>query len=103
MKTTFMVTILLGLTVGGVALADSVVTVQLPPDAKQFGPGPGQALAQANCTVCHAADYVYTQPPLTKNQWNAEVLKMRTAYGAAIPDDAVDPLVAYLVGQNGKQ
>jgi hypothetical protein len=52
--------------------------------------------------VCHAADYVYMQPPLTKSQWTAEVMKMKTAYGAAIPDDAVDPLVTYLVGQNGK-
>jgi len=90
------------LAVIGVALADDIVSIQLPPDAKQFGPGPGQALAQANCTVCHAADYVYMQPPLTKAQWTAEVTKMKTAYGATIPDDAVDPLIAYLVGQNGK-
>jgi mono/diheme cytochrome c family protein len=94
--------LLVSLIVTGVALADETVTIVLPPDAQQFRPGPGQALAQANCIACHAADYVYVQPPLTRSQWNAEVLKMRTAYGAKIPDDAVDPLVAYLVSQNGK-
>lgn len=86
-----------------VALADSKVAITLPPDAMKFGPGQGQALALANCTVCHAADYVYMQPPLNKAQWTAEVLKMKTAYHANIPDETVDPLVAYLLAQNGRQ
>jgi mono/diheme cytochrome c family protein len=80
-----------------------VVSITLPPDARQFGAGPGQSLAVSNCTFCHAADYVYTQPPLTQAQWTAEVVKMKVAFGATIPDDVVGPLVAYLVQQNGKQ
>ena len=80
----------------------AAVAITLPPDARSFGPGPGQSVAQANCTICHAADYVYTQPPLTSDQWRAEVLKMQKAYGATIDPTAVDALVQYLVGQNGK-
>ena len=80
----------------------SATTITLPPDVRQFGPGPGQSLAQANCTICHAADYVYIQPPLTDVQWRAEVVKMKSVYGAPFNDGDVDALVAYLVGQNGK-
>jgi mono/diheme cytochrome c family protein len=83
--------------------AGAAVTITLPPDARSFGPGPGQSIAQANCTICHAADYVYTQPPLTADQWRAEVMKMQKAYGASIDPSAVDALVQYLVGQNGKR
>lgn len=79
------------------------VSITLPPDARQFGPGPGQSVAQANCTICHAADYVYMQPPLTDVQWRAEVVKMKSVYGAPLNDSAVDTLVTYLVSQNGKQ
>jgi len=78
------------------------VSITLPPDARQFGPGPGQSVAQANCTICHAADYVYMQPPLTDVQWRAEVVKMKSVYGAPLNDSAVDTLVTYLVRQNGK-
>ena len=79
------------------------VSIALPPDAHSFGPGVGQSVAQANCTICHAADYVYMQPPLTEVQWRAEVMKMKTAFGAPLNDGDVETLVAYLVGQNGKK
>lgn len=79
------------------------VTIALPSDIRSFGSGPGQSVAQANCTICHAADYVYMQPPLSAAQWRAEVTKMKTAYGAPIDDSSVETLVAYLVAQNGKQ
>jgi mono/diheme cytochrome c family protein len=86
------------------ASSDSApVSITLPPDAQSFGPGAGQSVAQANCTICHAADYVYMQPPLTDGQWRAEVVKMKTAYGAPLNDANVDILVAYLVAQNGKK
>lgn len=88
---------------GASAAGNAPVSVKLPPDAQSFGPGPGQSVAQANCTICHAADYVYMQPALTDVQWRAEVLKMKTAYGAPVNDSDVDTLVAYLVSQNGKK
>jgi mono/diheme cytochrome c family protein len=83
--------------------AGATIAITLPPDARSFGPGPGQSIAQANCTICHAADYVYTQPPLTADQWRAEVTKMQKVYGAPIDATVVDALVQYLVAQNGKQ
>jgi mono/diheme cytochrome c family protein len=91
-------------TIAGASGANSSpLSITMPPDARTFGPGAGQSVAQANCTICHAADYVYTQPPLTDVQWRAEVMKMKTAFGAPINDADVETLVAYLVGQNGKK
>ena len=78
------------------------VTITLPPPNNTFKPGPNVALAQAKCVICHSADYVYTQPPLTKKQWTAEVTKMQKTYGAPLSDDDVAPLVEYLMSQNGK-
>ena len=79
-----------------------VVTITLPPPNREFRPGPNVALAQTKCVICHSADYVYMQPPLTKKQWTAEVTKMQKAYGAPLTDDDVAPLVEYLMSQNGK-
>ncbi len=78
-------------------------TISLPGDAGMtFKPGTGSNLAQAHCLTCHSSAYVSTQPVLTKAQWAGEVNKMRTAYGAPIPDDAVPGLVDYLTAQYGK-
>ena len=44
---------------------------------------------------------VLRQPPLTKDQWRAEIVKMRTAFGALIPEDQIDALTEYLVRING--
>jgi mono/diheme cytochrome c family protein len=51
MKSVLITAALIGVVLAGIALADSAVTIKLPPDAKQFGPGAGQSLAQAKCTV----------------------------------------------------
>jgi sulfite dehydrogenase (cytochrome) subunit B len=89
-----------------VTFADSnpsgAVTITLPAPNNAFKPGPNVALAQSKCVICHSADYVYTQPPLTKKQWTAEVTKMQKTYGAPISDDDVGLLVDYLMSQNGK-
>lgn len=79
-----------------------VSTVDLPPDKVEFRPGPGVDTARANCITCHSAQYIYTQPPLSREQWRAEVAKMRSAYGAPIPADADNTIADYLFGQNGK-
>jgi hypothetical protein len=42
------------------------------------------------------------QPPLTKEQWRSEILKMRSAYGALLPLDQVDALSEYLQRINGR-
>jgi mono/diheme cytochrome c family protein len=82
--------------------ASSTVTITLPSDNVQFKPGPGVDLATANCATCHSAAYIYTQPPLNRKQWTAEVVKMQKAYGAPINDTDITPIVDYLLTQNGR-
>lgn len=82
--------------------AASTVSITLPPDNVQFKPGPGADLATANCRTCHSAAYVYTQPPLNRKQWTAEVVKMQKFYGAPIADSDISAIVDYLLTQNGR-
>lgn len=82
--------------------ADSNGTITLPPPNNTFKDGPNVALAQTKCLICHSADYIYIQPPLTSKQWTAEVTKMQKTYGAPIADADIAPLVDYLMSQNGK-
>jgi cytochrome c5 len=78
-------------------------SVALPGDAgTAFKDGPGVANAQRYCLTCHSSAYVSMQPPFTNAQWTAEVTKMRAAYGAQIPDDAVKPIADYLTAVYGK-
>jgi len=68
-----------------------------PAETSRLLDGPGLAMAQTHCLACHSADYVTTQPRgMPKAFWAAEVAKMRTAYGAQIPDDAAQAIVDYL-------
>ena len=46
--------------VGG--LQAKPVTLKLPEETAQFKPGPNLDVVQANCTACHSADYIQTQP-----------------------------------------
>jgi mono/diheme cytochrome c family protein len=103
------ITLALGLGAAGVlalrapaATGPRVVTVTFPATTINFKPGPNLAAAQANCLICHGADYVYNQPPLSKAQWTAEVTKMRNAYKAPVVDGDVERIVEYLMSQNGK-
>jgi len=80
--------------------ASRVVTVQLPAQGTAFRDAPGVEVARANCLNCHSAEYVTTQPALSKAGWTAEVNKMKGVYGAPIQPGDVDTLVAYLVAQN---
>jgi mono/diheme cytochrome c family protein len=64
--------------------------------------GPGLAKVQTHCLACHSADYVNTQPRgMPEAFWTAEVAKMRTAYGARIPDEDVKDVVTYLTATYG--
>jgi len=84
------------------ATKPGVVSVTFPAATVQFKPGPNLAAAQANCLVCHGADYIYNQPPLTKAGWTGSVNKMRNVFKATIADGDVDKIVEYLMSQNGK-
>src|SRR5574340_6014 len=82
--------------------ADTAVSIDLPQETAQLKPGPGLAAARDNCMICHSVDYIYMQPPLTKEQWHAEVVKMKKVMGAPIADGDIDSIVQYLMSQNGK-
>ncbi|WP_028990190.1 cytochrome c [Thermithiobacillus tepidarius DSM 3134] len=102
---TLLAAVLGALLLGGAALAvehRTVVSIDLPKDYSHYRSGPHEDLARTYCLMCHAADYVYTQPPLTRTQWEAEVTKMKKAYGCPIPDGQIQALADYLVSQNGK-
>jgi len=65
----------------------------------QLPAGPGKELADAACMTCHSADLI-AQQRLTEKQWVAEITKM-TGWGADVPADKRDELIAYLVKNFG--
>jgi len=81
----------------------AIVRVALPENDEPFPPGIGADLAGSQCLICHSAGMVLTQPPLKKDEWRAEIMKMRSAYGAPIPEDQVDGLSEYLNKISGRQ
>ena len=88
---------------GAASQESAIVRVELPASDEPFPPGVGADIATGQCLICHSAGMVLTQPPLTKGEWRAEIMKMRSAYGAPIPDDQVDGLSEYLKNINGRQ
>jgi mono/diheme cytochrome c family protein len=75
------------------------VSYTLPDETAAFKPGPNLEVVQNNCTGCHSADYINTQPrgpKFKKDFWQAEVTKMIKVYGAPIDDADVDKIVDYL-------
>jgi sulfite dehydrogenase (cytochrome) subunit B len=75
------------------------LTYTLPEETAAFKPGPNVEAAQNNCTACHSADYIKTQPQgpkFKKDFWQAEVTKMIKVYGAPIDDADVAKIVDYL-------
>ena len=85
------------------ALVFKSVTVDLPAGDRVF---PGGAAADAinnNCLACHSAGMVLNQPALPRAQWDAEVIKMHTAYKAPIDPKDVDAILDYLVSIKGEK
>jgi mono/diheme cytochrome c family protein len=84
-----------GLSLGSANAAP--VSYTLPDETAAFKPGPNLEVVQNNCTACHSADYIGTQPRGLKNDfWQAEVTKMIKIYGAPIEDADVGKIVDYL-------
>ncbi|GAC1622497.1 MAG: sulfite:cytochrome C oxidoreductase subunit B [Bradyrhizobium sp.] len=82
----------------GAAIA-APVSYTLPDETAAFKPGPNLDVVQNNCTACHSADYINTQPrgpKFKKDFWQAEVTKMIKVYGAPIDDGDVGKIVDYL-------
>ena len=75
------------------------VAYTLPEETAAFRPGPNLDVVKNNCSACHSADYVNTQPrgpKFKKDFWQAEVTKMIKVYGAPIDDADVPKIVDYL-------
>jgi len=75
------------------------VNYKLPGETAAFRPGPNLDVVQNNCTACHSAEYISTQPrgpKYKKDFWQAEVTKMIKVYGAPIDDADVGKIVDYL-------
>jgi cytochrome c5 len=84
---------------GTVAAAAAPVNYTLPEETAAFKPGPNLETVQNNCTACHSADYIKTQPrgeKFKKDFWAAEVTKMIKVYGAPIDEGDVGKIVEYL-------
>ena len=74
---------------------------KLPVETPKFRGGTNAALAVVNCSLCHSADYISTQPPLPRAAWKATVEKMRTKYGAPIATNSVEKITDYLTAYYG--
>lgn len=83
------------------SVAEDTVQVSLPA-GNPFPQGPGSDLANQHCLMCHSAGMVIRQPPLTFDDWKAEVTKMRAVYGAPLPPESVEDIARYLVTINGR-
>jgi sulfite dehydrogenase (cytochrome) subunit B len=81
------------------ALHAGPVNYKLPEETAAFAPGNNLDVVQANCSGCHSADYVQTQPrgeKFKKDFWQVEVTKMIKVYGAPIDEADVGKIVDYL-------
>ena len=98
MKRTFLLAFASLMLAGLVAVRAAPVDYKLPEETSTLKPGPNLDVAQNNCTACHSADYMKTQPIMKskKDFWQAEVTKMIKVYGAPINDADVPKLVEYL-------
>jgi mono/diheme cytochrome c family protein len=75
------------------------INYQIPDEAVELKAGKNFDVVQNNCTACHSADYIKTQPqgPAFKaGFWQAEVTKMIKVFGAPIDDADVSKIVEYL-------
>jgi len=84
---------------GIIAAQAKPLKITLPEDTATFKPGTNRDVVMNNCTACHSADYVQTQPrgpKFKKDFWQAEVTKMVKVYGAPIDDADIPKIVDYL-------
>ncbi|HEV2350956.1 MAG TPA: cytochrome c [Terriglobia bacterium] len=77
---------------------ETLKSIQLPDDNPMatLKPGPGVETTRAHCAICHSTDYIVRQPGSDAKQWDAEVKKMVTVFGAPISDEDVKVIADYL-------
>jgi mono/diheme cytochrome c family protein len=89
----------LAFTFGFASAQAAPISYAVPEETAAFKPGANLEVVQNNCTACHSADYIKTQPrgeKFKKDFWTAEVTKMIKVYGAPIDDADVGRIVDYL-------
>ena len=99
MKHAFVLAAALGIGLLGSDVIAKPISYTLPDETAAFKPGTNLDVVQNNCTACHSADYIQTQPrgaKFKKDFWQAEVTKMIKVYGAPIEDADVGKIVDYL-------
>ena len=99
MKTRLLHLLVAVTTLGPMPLLASPISYALPAETAALKPGPNLDVVKNNCTACHSADYVSTQPRGAKDKrafWQAEVTKMIKVYGAPIAEADVAGIVDYL-------
>jgi len=85
--------------VGFGPLLAAPTSYKVPEETAAFKPGANLDVVRNNCTACHSADYINTQPRgprFKKDFWQAEVTKMIKVYGAPIDEADVGKIVDYL-------
>lgn len=74
-----------------------------PPETAVLQAGPGVEVARAQCSICHSADFIATQPPgMGREFWKAELGKMKKL-GAPFDDSQAAILLDYLVKTYGNE
>ena len=76
------------------------VTIDLSNPGPYFT-GEGSDPVNANCTACHSAEMVLTQPPLSRAAWQGEVTKMAKVYKASLDEKDIPAIVEYLSKTRG--
>jgi cytochrome c5 len=84
---------------GLIAAQAAPASYRLPEETATLKPGPDLDVVKNNCTACHSADYISTQPRNVKSKkefWQTEVNKMIKLYGAPIDEADIGKIVDYL-------
>ncbi len=75
-------------------VAPSAMAQEKPVELKK---APGLDKVEANCSGCHSLDYIVMNSPYPSAAlWDAEITKMRNAFGAPISDDDAKVIADYL-------
>jgi sulfite dehydrogenase len=94
---------LLVLAAAAAAAAPVEITLPAEPGRLLESPLPGYALATTWCYTCHSSEYIRYQPVSARAYWKATVEKMQKTFGAPLPDEALEPIVDYLVKTYGAE
>lgn len=94
---------ILALASGLAAAREAEKRITLPADhpTGELMAGQGVEAVRASCIACHSTDYIVRQPGRNAKQWEAEVRKMVTVFGAPIDESEIQVIVQYLAANYG--